>query len=305
MDAIFETYAGQVAPIRIHVYWPSPYDPFWVWNPVDNMSRKTFYGFNYVPTIRFDGKYIKDYFDFSTEDDYYDFLRHTLDSLITVPSPMRIKAEPSRVANGDSVRVSIDLVVDDVMTGGQQVYLVVTETAVETDSFGTHYFPMRDIAYRTSEIYLRQDDSVHYEWSYAIPDSGIDPNRIINTIWVQQTSNKAIRQGWSARLEGSGVDVAESDAPLRFVLGPNRPNPFNPSTTIRYELPAAGDVRLTVHDVTGRLVATLADAPMAAGDHATVWDGRDSRGTDAPSGVYFARLRADAGTSSRKIVLVR
>jgi hypothetical protein len=91
-----------------------------------------------------------------------------------------------------------------------------------------------------------------------------------------------------------------------FVLEPNAPNPFNPSTTIRYTLERPEVVTLAVYDVTGRLVRTLERAERrVAGDHSVVWDGRDNRGRAVASGVYFYRLNAGRSSESRKMTLLK
>jgi hypothetical protein len=81
-------------------------------------------------------------------------------------------------------------------------------------------------------------------------------------------------------------------------LAGNAPNPFNPRTTVKFGLAAPGRARLDVFDVRGRLVRTLLDAELAAGDHAVAWDGCDDLGRGAASGSYFCRLAA-AGIECR------
>ncbi|MBD3222990.1 hypothetical protein GF314_17310 [bacterium] len=86
------------------------------------------------------------------------------------------------------------------------------------------------------------------------------------------------------------------------------PNPANPRTTIRLDLPAAGAarVRVDLYDVRGRRVARLHDGPLrGAGPHALSWDGRDDRGRALASGVYLARAVVDGEAMSGKVVLVR
>jgi hypothetical protein len=89
------------------------------------------------------------------------------------------------------------------------------------------------------------------------------------------------------------------------VLEQNTPNPFNPSTNIRYRLGAPGQVTLRVYDIRGRLVRTLVDDARDAGPHSVLWDGRDDGGTRVASGLYFYRLDAGAVVESRKMVLVQ
>jgi len=90
-----------------------------------------------------------------------------------------------------------------------------------------------------------------------------------------------------------------------FTVFPNAPNPFNPSTTIRFTLPEAGHVTLAVYDVNGRLVRTLVGGPLAAGCHSVVWDGKDAMGRAVASGVYVYRLTAPQGVVTKRMVLVR
>lgn len=68
------------------------------------------------------------------------------------------------------------------------------------------------------------------------------------------------------------------------------PNPLNPATVIRYTVSAAGPVRLTIHDIAGRRVATLVEGNRDAGEHVATWRGRDASGRPLPSGVYLLRL---------------
>jgi photosystem II stability/assembly factor-like uncharacterized protein len=83
-------------------------------------------------------------------------------------------------------------------------------------------------------------------------------------------------------------------------LLPNHPNPFNPSTTLRFELAREARVRLSVHDAAGRELALLLDESRGAGEHALQW-----RPVDLASGVYFARFSSEGFTDTRKLVLIR
>lgn len=83
------------------------------------------------------------------------------------------------------------------------------------------------------------------------------------------------------------------------------PNPFNPATTVVFELGAAAAGRLAIHDAAGRRVAVLAEGLLAAGRHAADWDGRDDAGREMASGVYFARLETPGGARTRRLVLLR
>ncbi|MFH1679563.1 MAG: M1 family aminopeptidase [Candidatus Eisenbacteria bacterium] len=96
------------------------------------------------------------------------------------------------------------------------------------------------------------------------------------------------------------------DAPgLVYELGQNRPNPFNPATTIRFSLPVEEQVRLRIYSTSGRLVRDLVDGRLPAGAHQVVWNGRNETGAATGSGVYFYRMEAGDFSDTKKMVLVR
>jgi hypothetical protein len=88
------------------------------------------------------------------------------------------------------------------------------------------------------------------------------------------------------------------------VLYQNHPNPFNPMTTILFELSRPMHVKLNVYTVAGELVSTLVDEEMAAGRKEVVWNARDG-GRPMASGIYFYRLVAGGETQTKKMVLLR
>jgi hypothetical protein len=102
----------------------------------------------------------------------------------------------------------------------------------------------------------------------------------------------------------TGVEDAAPPAPS-YRLFANRPNPFNPTTTIRFALPRAERAVLVVYDVSGRRVATIANGLFGPGEFDASWDGTDESGRDVASGIYFARLTAGDFAAVRKTVLLR
>ncbi|MBU8923453.1 MAG: T9SS type A sorting domain-containing protein [Bacteroidales bacterium] len=85
----------------------------------------------------------------------------------------------------------------------------------------------------------------------------------------------------------------------------NIPNPFNPSTSITFSIPERHHVRITIHDVTGRLVAVVFDAVADAGESLVHWNGRDAGGNHVVSGIYFYRLVAGKNSITKKMTLLR
>jgi len=101
-----------------------------------------------------------------------------------------------------------------------------------------------------------------------------------------------------------GREIATTSG--RISLHENRPNPFNPTTAISFDLPAAADrVTLRVYDLSGRLVKTLVDEALAAGLHTAEWNGRDLAGAGVASGIYLYELRSGAESMSRRMILLK
>lgn len=101
------------------------------------------------------------------------------------------------------------------------------------------------------------------------------------------------------------LDDEESMTASDFSLEQNYPNPFNPTTTIGYNLPEESDVTLSVFNILGQAVKTIRRANQSAGYNVIIWAGTDDRFRDAPSGIYFYRLKAGRYQQIRKMVLLR
>lgn len=104
--------------------------------------------------------------------------------------------------------------------------------------------------------------------------------------------------------EGSATPVGELPSG-RFALDQNAPNPFNPTTTIAFNLDRAGQASLKVFNVRGQLVRTLVDGRLAAGPKQVVWDGRDDAGAAVASGTYLYRLQSGDQVQQRKMLLLK
>jgi len=101
----------------------------------------------------------------------------------------------------------------------------------------------------------------------------------------------------------SAIPLRPTRAPL--VLEQNRPNPFNPTTTIRYTMLEDGRARLAVYTQAGQLVRVLVDGAMPVGEHEVTWDGTDAGGRPVASGVYVYRLTSTRGALVRRMMLTR
>ncbi|HXV14381.1 MAG TPA: FlgD immunoglobulin-like domain containing protein, partial [Candidatus Krumholzibacteria bacterium] len=136
------------------------------------------------------------------------------------------------------------------------------------------------------------------------------------SMWVDVTTS---RDPWSNEICGrvtslspfvigaiTATAVDDTPLPESFALHANVPNPFNPITTIAYDIPDGGaNVNITIYDVAGRRVRTLVDEHRPAGVFSVQWNGDDDRGQRVASGVYFYRMRAGAFVDTKKMVLLK
>lgn len=101
------------------------------------------------------------------------------------------------------------------------------------------------------------------------------------------------------------LEVSPEFIPREFALYDNYPNPFNPVTTIQYDLPRAGPVSLRIYNLLGGEVRTLVNGRQPAGHYALEWNGRNAAGQAVGSGIYFYRLVAGDFSATKKLVLAR
>jgi hypothetical protein len=114
--------------------------------------------------------------------------------------------------------------------------------------------------------------------------------------WEDRDPTPNVANSTATAIEGEG------EVPGVFQLHANFPNPFNPTTTIDYDLNQAGDVQLSVYDMLGQKVADLYTGAQAMGSYSVTWDGRDEHGATVASGVYFYRLLLDGQTSQSRVM---
>jgi len=102
-----------------------------------------------------------------------------------------------------------------------------------------------------------------------------------------------------------GVDNTSETLPQKFTLEQNFPNPFNPFTTLRYDLPEDALVNITIYDMLGRKVKTLVNTTQDAGFKSVIWDATNNQGRPASAGVYLYNLQAGEFVKTKKMVLLK
>ncbi len=166
-----------------------------------------------------------------------------------------------------------------------------------------------------------QDHDFHYFTVYGSATPGLDSSAVligytIDTAmdvmgdqydYYHVTATDFVgNEGEASSVENAyaGV-VVEEGLPAVFALKPNRPNPFESSTVIGFDLPEACAVRLEVVDVRGRVVRSLTDEAWPAGRHSVVWTGQNDVGEAIGPGVYFVRIQAGGFTARNKILRMK
>lgn len=131
-------------------------------------------------------------------------------------------------------------------------------------------------------------------------------------LWLGWEDDHCALFGYGDQARLIRLDVLDANTGLEPAVGPamlrlsqNHPNPFNPSTTIRFELAQAGPVRLEVFNLAGQRVRTLHEGELSAGTHSLVFDARDGEGRELGSGLYFYRLSSGASCRTERMLLLR
>lgn len=150
-----------------------------------------------------------------------------------------------------------------------------------------------------------------------------DNNGYARTVWqlgnlagVQQVELKALFNNGNLRntpfifkatalIPSAVADDKAASLPQQFALHQNFPNPFNPETTLRFDLPEAGVITIQITDMSGRQVRQWLAGEMPAGSHRLVWNGQNNEGRPVESGVYLISLRAKLDRSSRELTATR
>ncbi len=141
-------------------------------------------------------------------------------------------------------------------------------------------------------------DSVLCEVTFSPPADSVYVG-IIN----YELAGEAITQVVRGRTGPAGI--FSGSLPRRFFLWPNYPNPFNPETTIQYQLPIASEVKMVLYNLLGQEVRTLVNEHRPPGLYKIYWNGSDERGNPLSSGMYILRFSAGDYSQSRKLLLVR
>jgi hypothetical protein len=195
-------------------------------------------------------------------------------------------------------------------TDGDSVFVRKTEdssdwTAV-ADSTQDLYVDTNHFKYYTDGVHRKHfvirfkllSDAVSTEWminAYAKDAEGNYPH---DPAYTSQ-------EGWYVPVGDGSVDVKGKVMPGKFSIASVCPNPFNPSTSIKIDVPKNGIVSLSIYNINGQKIRELANLVLSAGNHSFIWDGRDSSGNTVSAGVYFTRAEMGGNVATKKMLFLK
>ncbi len=197
--------------------------------------------------------------------------------------------------------------VDNIAPGVPQAFVVAYNTGSGNQ---LSWDPAPEPDFQYYRVFRGSDESFTPDSTNAVHETATlgwtDPDYDGGTVHYKVSAVDDVGNESEAAGPGTVTATTEPAIPDAFALHQNVPNPFNPTTVIRYDVPAGGGrVTLKIYDVAGRLVRTLVDGVEASGEKRVTWYGRNNRGSRVATGVYFYRMTGPGFTKTRKMVLLQ
>lgn len=298
LDSYIPTQGNDVALARVHVSWPGS-DAIYNANSAQANAMVADYGVSGVPAFFIDG----------VDGGYASNFIPAYTAAKQLKSPMSIEL----LFDDENDQLTVKVHVVEMMRPMPNLKLraFVTEDNVYypgTNGETHHSQAMRHIWPDTDGLDVPTTTGTH---TYVI-DTPLTTlwhyGELRATVYIQDMDSRVMLQ--------AGTDfLSEIDDPIASAVGDemvsayhlsaNYPNPFNPSTTISFNLPRDEQAEISVYAVDGSKVATLVSEVMTAGDHSVVWMGKDSKGASVASGAYFYRLTTPTYSETRVMTLIK
>lgn len=161
---------------------------------------------------------------------------------------------------------------------------------------GPNYYS--DLWWNYPTIYYSNDGGMNWTLDYTIPGTGVGFNEV--RISRDNMALYALKDNGGIIMKMLPGPTAPLANQKKYELMPNYPNPFNPATTIQFQIPNSGFVTLKVYDILGKEVATLVNEVKTAGTYNVQWNA-----SAMPSGTYFYKLTADNFTDVKRMILMK
>ena len=234
----------------------------------------------------------------------------TQDSRVALSDTLRLRIEHATLRSVFSMShgdVSVSLPAGGVTAPSAVALIPERREAVRSKPVADGFQPISDayLVYAT-DAEVQRAGEIAFAMRETVEGAGIYRWDEGTSAWIWVGSQW--RNGWLVgQFEAFGrygafVDLHRAPAPA---LHQNFPNPFNPQTTIRFEMPNAGDIRMGIYNALGQTVRTLITGYVPAGQHVVVWDARDDFGQQVGAGIYLYRLEMDGRAITRKMMLLK
>lgn len=170
---------------------------------------------------------------------------------------------------------------------------------------------LTSVQHDISQATRRIGTGVSQVWSGFVPGQSLEMrlgDHLEFAFEVTANSNPSVITDYIIVARGRyepDLGALTNSLPGQFELHSNYPNPFNPTTQIKFALPTGGQVRLEIFNILGQNVTTLVDGELEAGYHRVEWNGTDDNGQNVASGIYFYRLTADNFVDSKRMILLK
>jgi len=160
---------------------------------------------------------------------------------------------------------------------------------------------------------IKTDSQGNEEWNQTLGGSDFDKGSAIQqttdggyiiTGWTNSFGN-GNDDAWLIKVENPMVEIDESFKPNVFALHHNYPNPFNPFTTVRYDLPEDAMVNITIYNMMGRQVRTLINRHQSAGYQSVQWNATNDAGSPVSAGIYLYMIQEGEFRQTKKMVLLK
>jgi len=179
-------------------------------------------------------------------------------------------------------------------------------TSILSDDFDRIWLGLRSV---TDENRMSHGGGVALfdgvQWKTWTTTDGL-PSNSINCLYRDNIGNLWIgMKNGVSRLSEYRSAIDQEVEPYNFSINGFYPNPFNVRCTIAFSLSGEGFTELVIYNIMGQKIKELVAHPLPAGNHSTVWDGRNSSGKSVSSGIYFARLKQGSRHTSGKILLLK
>lgn len=202
--------------------------------------------------------------------------------------------QPEKTAGGYIYSLGIDLTGDNIVE-----FYVLGQYA------GTNYTrqSVRILNITNNSTLLELNSTNYYYSAPLIYD--IDSDGILEMIFIEYDINNLWRYRLLVYNTNVSTSVIDNKNEQNFNLFQNFPNPFNPSTVIRFNLFKSKNIKLQILNINGELVKTIFEKELPPGQHEVIWDGTDSQNRKVTSGVYLYRLVSNENELTRKMILIK